>query len=118
MEYEDFLPYIEVKSGLSRLMNNKKLYASLLKKYLASTDFASMAEPLASGELEVAREKIHTFKGVSSNLSIAQNFELSRELEAIVKEQGDWTEKLAELKASMDATIPAIGRLVALFEAG
>ena len=116
MDYTEFLPYVDVKGGLARLMNNKKLYARLLKSYLATTDFMSMAEPLGTGDFEAAREKIHTFKGVSANLSVNQNFELSRELEAIVKERGDFAAKLSELKASMEASAPVINRLVALFE--
>ena len=116
MDFSEFLPWIDVKGGLARLMNNKKLYARLLKKYMDDTNFESIVAPLTAGDLVAAHEKIHAFKGVSSNLSIAKNYELSKELEAIVKERGDFTAKLSELRDSIESTAPAIAQLTALFE--
>ena len=119
MDYSDFMPYIDVKGGLARLMNNPKFYARMLKTYLASMNmdyYDEMAKYLAAGEFETAREKIHAFKGTSSNLSIAKNYDISRDLEAIAKEHGDYAAKLEELRVSMEATIPEINRLIALFE--
>jgi len=116
-DFSGFLPYIDVKGGLARLMNNKKFYAKMLRSYLASTTFESMSEPLNAGNFESAREKVHTFKGVCANLSLAKNFELSKSLEAVVKEGGDFSAVLAELKASVEATELSANQLIALFEA-
>jgi len=117
-DFDEFLPYIDVADGLTRLQNSKKLYARLLKSYLSGTNnFDSMAQPLAAGEMETAREKVHSFKGVSANLSLTKNFEASRNLEAILKENGDYAPALAMLKESVSATEQQIQKLIPRLEA-
>jgi len=113
----DFMPYIDINEGLSRLMNNKKLYGRLLKSYLTQINYDDIAAKLVAGEFEPAREAIHTFKGVSANLSIAENYHLSAALEATVKQAGDYKGALAALKVSIDKTTVLLNTLITQIDA-
>lgn len=112
----EFLPYINVAEGLSRLMGNKKLYARLLKSYLTNTDTTKISSLIAEGNTSAAAEAAHSVKGVSANLSIQQVYELSKELELQLKNQQDPTAALNDFVASMENSIPFIKKLIAELE--
>lgn len=115
-DLKDFLPYVDVAEGLSRLQNNKKLYARLLKSYLASSDIASIEDLLTHNNITEALSKIHSLKGVSANLSIAQLCGICKELELTVKENRDYTKLLVSLKVSSEMSEKAIRNLLPLIE--
>lgn len=61
---------MDVNNAMSRLGNNKKLYAMLLKKYDGNAMLEDLKSKLASGDTAAAQAQAHTIKGVAANLSL------------------------------------------------
>ena len=114
--FAEYLPYIDVNEGLSRVLKNKKLYARLLKSYLASTSIDPVSVYLQSGDMPAARDAVHSIKGVSANLSITKTFEFSRDLEANIKNGEDYAQSFLLLKDCLETTKPLIEKLIAELE--
>lgn len=114
--FSNYMPYVDPADGLNRMMNNKKLYARLLKSYLASLDVSKITAPLESGDLEGAANAAHTLKGVSANLSIMQVFEKTKNLELILKAHQEYAVQLNEFLTSVEESKPMIEKLIAELE--
>jgi len=69
--------YINVKEGLSRVRDNKKLYRRMLGLFLENGEFASLEEFLTQKEYAKAADSAHTIKGMTGNLSLTALFTLS-----------------------------------------
>ncbi|MDR0831963.1 MAG: hypothetical protein LBM99_03585 [Bacillales bacterium] len=69
---EDFLPYYDIKQGLTRLGNNKMLYRMLLPKLIPNllTEYNKFLVEYEAGNYVQAETIIHTVKGTSGNLSV------------------------------------------------
>ncbi len=81
------LPGIDVQSALERLMGNRKLFNRLLGNFL--NEYANAAEQirssLGSEDSESARRLVHTFKGVSGNLSATELYAIAVALETEIR---------------------------------
>lgn len=104
MEAKDFLPYYDVGEGLGRLRGNKMLLSRLISSYIAKLTLDDFDKAYYNGQIEDARAIIHTIKGATANLSMNGVYHLSREVEAIIKENGDITQMYSELKNCVEET--------------
>jgi len=77
--------YIDVAEGIKRVMNNTKLYVKLLTKFKDDKNLAELEEALAAGDLQKAQVSAHTLKGLAANLSLAELYKQSLEIEAQIK---------------------------------
>ena len=111
-----YLPHINVEEGMGRVLKNKKLYARLLKSYLATTNTSAIEAAVAEGNISAAREAAHSIKGVSANLSIIKTFEISKDLEANFKTGEPYNDNLKLLKACIDEAVPILQKLIAELE--
>lgn len=68
---------INVKEGLARVRDNKKLYKRMLGLFLESGEFASLEEYLTQKEYAKAADSAHTIKGMTGNLSLTAIFNQS-----------------------------------------
>jgi HPt (histidine-containing phosphotransfer) domain-containing protein len=101
-----------VKDAMGRLMNNKKLYEKLLKRFEAEYgDFYEKLKGAVDGEnFEDAVHLAHTMKGLAGNLGAESLNAVSLEVETICK-SGKATPELApalerfsiELNRALDA---------------
>ena len=68
------LPGIDVKSGLFRANNNKKLYLKLLKTFRRDFGHAlkEIRHSLDKDDMEAARRLAHSIKGVSANIGAVE----------------------------------------------
>lgn len=111
--YGKYLPDIDVNDGVARLMNNMKIYISVLKKF----DGAKLVEDVltAAGEAdyEKLRHAAHTLKGAAGNLSLKRFQEVSSAIEQCAKDKADPGELLAELQAVQETTSKAVESLIA-----
>jgi len=82
---DDDVVYIDVAEGIKRVMNNSKLYVKLLAKFKDDKNLADLDEALAAGDLQKAKASAHTLKGLAANLSLAELFKQSLELETQIK---------------------------------
>lgn len=79
-----------VKDAMGRLMNNKKLYEKLLKRF--ESEYGDFHDKLRAavdgGNMEEAIHLAHTMKGLAGNLGADDLNEASKTVEAICKSGG------------------------------
>jgi len=83
------LPGINIKSGLSRLGGNKKLFNKILIKF--KQDYADIAKEikkaLDADDTKTAERLAHTVKGVSGSIGAEELQKVSASLEAAIREE-------------------------------
>jgi HPt (histidine-containing phosphotransfer) domain-containing protein len=62
--------YIDKEEALGRIRGNTKLYAKMLKMFLASEDFEKITTSFEAGDINAAEAAVHSVKGTSGNLSL------------------------------------------------
>ncbi|MFC1850278.1 two-component regulator propeller domain-containing protein [candidate division CSSED10-310 bacterium] len=110
------LPALDVESGLKRLGGNEKLYAKLLREF--SKDFAGVAEEIEvavqKDDLSLARQIVHTLKGVSGNISATELYDTAVALEMEVK-KGNYDRLdslLTDLRNALKRVLLSVRQLV------
>jgi HPt (histidine-containing phosphotransfer) domain-containing protein len=104
--------YIDIEEGLKRVLNNKQLFFRLLKKFKDETNLLALTDAVNAQDLTSAKEKAHTLKGLSANLSLKKLFLEVQELEAKVKEGIADTEMMKTVQATFDETIKQIQKVI------
>ena len=98
----DGVPGIDVKSGLSKVSGNRKLYRKLLTqfraKYLETPD--QIRREVSEKMMEDATRTAHTVKGVAANLGAADLSKASGEVERALKGGVEDVEELLERMAA------------------
>ncbi|GHT59601.1 hypothetical protein FACS1894109_15830 [Spirochaetia bacterium] len=107
--------YVNADEGIKRVVNNTRLYITLLKKFKVDTNFWDLADSLGAGELEKAQGTAHTLKGIAANLSLSELFEKVRDLEAQIKEKAVPPGVLDGVKSAYDETIKKIDEVIAKY---
>ena len=72
--------YINLKEGLARVRDNKKLFRRMLGLFLASEEFAGFEEYLAQKDFAKAADSAHAIKGMTGNLSLTRLFTISAQM--------------------------------------
>ncbi|MDP8207185.1 MAG: response regulator [Candidatus Electryonea clarkiae] len=80
---------IDVKEGLTRIGGNKKLYWSLLEKYVAEfqNSYSNLLKLVEDKMFEDATRLAHTIKGVSGNIGAKDVFVIAEKVEAALKNE-------------------------------
>jgi HPt (histidine-containing phosphotransfer) domain-containing protein len=107
--------YVDLEEGLKRVMNNKKLYVRLLTKFKDETRLDDLFDAISGGDMEAARVKAHTLKGVSANLSLKYLFTKTQELEAQIKEGRADAALIETVKAVFTRTLSDIEKVIAKY---
>jgi len=97
--------YIDVDDAVHRIGGNMDLYKRLLGRFVAGNHFDTLVDALNAGDMEEAAHLAHTLKGVSANLSLIKVMSITTELEHLIKEGADYTERLAELRDAYNVTL-------------
>ncbi len=102
------LPGISIKSGLSTVGWNKKLYRKLLGKFLESNKdvVSEIKKTLQESDMETAAQLAHTVKGVSGNLGAEELFPVAGDLEKAIK-QGE-TDSLDSLLENFETHLNVV----------
>jgi len=108
----DNVVYVDVADGTKRVMNNTKLYIRLLTKFRDDTKLNDIEAALAAGDMEKAQDAVHTIKGVAANLSLAELFKQSLELENQIKARSVNPSQMETVKTVFDATLQEINRII------
>ena len=100
---------IDEKDAMSRLGNNKKLYAMLLKKFDGLAVLETLKDKLADGDAAASQAQAHTIKGIAANLSLHDLREKSEAIEQTLKTAGS-TDGIdaSEITSSTSATVEAV----------
>jgi HPt (histidine-containing phosphotransfer) domain-containing protein len=109
----DEIVYVNVDEGVKRVMNNAKLYVTLLNKFKADTNMGDIETHLGAGDFEKAQGSAHTLKGLAANLSLTELFEKVRDLESQIKAKSVQGGALDGVKAVYDETIKKIDEVTA-----
>jgi HPt (histidine-containing phosphotransfer) domain-containing protein len=107
--------YVNVEEGVKRVVNNTRLYVTLLKKFKADTNMGLIEDRLGASDFEKAQGAAHTLKGIAANLSLSELFEKVRDLEARIKEKAVPPGALDGVKSAYDETIKKIDEVIAKY---
>ena len=77
---------LDVKKGLSIVSNNKTVYAKLLRSFANNCFCDQLIDAINLGDMDLIRQKAHSLKGVAGNMYMNELFELSRSIEADIKD--------------------------------
>jgi HPt (histidine-containing phosphotransfer) domain-containing protein len=108
----DNIVYVDVADGTKRVMNNTKLYIKLITKFRDDTKLDDLEAAIAAGEMGKAQEVAHTIKGVAANLSLAELFKQSLELETQIKAGAVNPAQMETVKTVFTATLQEINRII------
>ena len=105
--------YVDFADGVKRVMNNTKLYVKLLTKFRNDTKFDKLEAALAAGNFETAQGEAHTIKGVAANLSLAELYKQTLELETQIKAKSVNPAQMETVKSVFAATIQEVDKVIA-----
>ena len=104
--------YINSADALSRIGGNMSLYVRLLGRFLEGNHYDLLEASILSGDMVEATHQAHTLKGVSANLSLVKINTLTADLEQLLKDNADYSARLAELKEAFEATTQEITQIM------
>ena len=111
-DYTDLLPILDVRAGLDRLMNNKKLYFTLLKNFTGQEIVAEIISLIETDEPVKAANTAHALKGAAANLGLTELSAIAAVIEIQAKNGINVTQLTSSLTTTMDATIILIQKLL------
>ena len=100
---------MDVENAMARLGNNKKLYATLWKKFDGDAMLEVLKKKLADGDAKGAQDQAHAIKGLAANLALTDLAEKSEAIESALKGGGTAAEiNVSEIAESTAATVEAV----------
>ncbi|MCL2499853.1 MAG: Hpt domain-containing protein [Defluviitaleaceae bacterium] len=111
--YEAYLPHIDAAEGIKRIMNNKKLYITMLGRFKVRQMADEVMEAIKSGDHERIVFAAHAIKGTSGNLGFPTLSKLSGEMEVLAKQEQDASHLVPQLGELVAVVIDAIADFVA-----
>jgi HPt (histidine-containing phosphotransfer) domain-containing protein len=109
----DNVVYLDYADGIKRVMNNAKLYVRLLTKFRNDTKLDDLEAALAAGDMEKAQGAAHTIKGVAANLSLAELFKQTLELETQIKAKAVEPNQMETVKTVFAETLQEVDKVIA-----
>ena len=111
-DYLDLKPVLDIEAGISRVMNNKKLYCRLLSNFLDSKLTEDIIASIEGGDYTKIPQTAHALKGVAANLGLNELMDISTQIELKVKAGETVKELLPTFKQSVAAVELAIEHLL------
>jgi len=108
----DNVVLINVEEGLSRVMNNAKLFSKLLGKFKIDPSLSEIETAFAQGAVDTAKNSAHTLKGLAANLSLTELFKQVLELETQIKGGTMNTQQLALVKDVYAQTLTEADKVI------
>jgi len=112
LDYKELLPDVDVEAGLNRLMKNKKLYASLLKKFTGRAMAEELIANIENGDYDKSAKAAHALKGVSANLGLNRLTDISLRIESRAKDERSSDDLIDVLEETVEDVEEAINRLL------
>jgi HPt (histidine-containing phosphotransfer) domain-containing protein len=113
MDYETYLPDIDVKSGKSRVMDNLKLYQRLLGKFDAAKMAGDVIDAIENGDNAMAVQATHALRGTAANLGFNVVQKTTEDIELLIKNGEDCEHMIEPLNDAVASLAGAIGRFLA-----
>ena len=102
------LPCIDVKEGMGRLGNDRKIYKRLLESFTGPQLADELAKAVANKDRDGMVRSAHTLKGAASNLSLARIADISDHIEQRARQDEPFEDLFTLLNEAMAETIQAI----------
>lgn len=112
-DYSSYLPHIDVKDGMARVINNKQLYVRLLGKFKGQEMVAGLVEHANGGDAEKAMHAAHAIKGTAANLGFPVMCRAAGEVEEAAKRGEDAAPLLPALYEALHGLQLEIDRFLA-----
>jgi HPt (histidine-containing phosphotransfer) domain-containing protein len=110
-EYLSFLPYIDVKEGFERVVNDKELYFQLLASFDGKKLANKLIDDINNKDYENAAVTSHTIKGIAANLGLKALRDLSKEIETLSKLGKDVSGYIDDITKTTNKTLDLIAEL-------
>jgi HPt (histidine-containing phosphotransfer) domain-containing protein len=110
--YEAYLPHINAAEGIKRIMNNKKLYITMLGRFKVRQMTDTVLEAIQAGDYEKMVFTMHAIKGTSANLGFATLSQLAAEMETLAKQKKDVSHMVPQLEDLVETVITVMGDFV------
>ena len=111
----DDVVYINTGEGLKRVMNNTKLFCTLLSKFKNDTNLEKIETAVGNADMESAKNSTHTLKGLAANLSLTELFKQLQELELQLKDGNFDTGQLELVKNIHAQTLIEVDKVIAQY---
>ena len=111
-----YLPHINVKDGMARVINNLPLYVRLLGKFKGRELADDLARAVEGGDPDKIIYSAHALKGTSANLGFLSVCKIAGDIESMAKSSEDATHMLPELSKVINDLMTHIEKFLA--EAG
>jgi len=100
-DYSVYLPHIDVEEGKTRVMNNEKLYMTLLGKFKGRQMADDLISSMEANDHSKVVQYAHALRGTAGNLGFKVLFEITSEIEKL----GKASERSSHLKNSLDDAV-------------
>jgi len=111
MDYEKYLPHIDVNDGKARVMNNLGLYTTLLKKFKGRQMTEDLIAAIGANDLPKVGQVAHALRGTAANLSFPTAHKVVSEIEKLAKGGENCAHLTDELQIVMTDLESAIAEL-------
>ena len=115
-DYSAYLPHINAKDGMARVINNLPLYVRLLGKFKGRELADDLAKAVSSKDADKIIYSAHALKGTSANLGFPTVCKVAGEIEKLAKSNEDASHLLPELSKVIDELMEQVEKFLA--EAG
>ena len=112
-DYSAYLPHINAKDGMARVINNLPLYVRLLGKFKGRDLADDLARAVSGGDPDKIIYSAHALKGTSANLGFPSVCKIASDIEQLAKSNEDATHLLPELSKVIDDLTTQIEKFVA-----
>ena len=111
-DYSAYLPHINAKDGMARVINNLPLYVRLLGKFKGRELADDLAKAVTGNDPEKIIYSAHALKGTSANLGFPSVCKVAGEIELLAKSNQDSSHLLPELSKVVDDLMVQIEKFV------
>jgi len=113
MDYAEYLPHIDVKDGVGRILNNMKLYLSLLTRFKGRIMTDNLINAINENNSADIVQAAHALKGTAANLGFTAMYKITEIIEAAGKNGESCTGYVTELESTFEELDAAIKKLTA-----
>jgi len=113
-EYAEYLPHINVAEGTARVMNNLKLYMTLLGKFKGRQMADDLLNAIKTSDDTKVVQCAHALRGTAGNLGFPTLHEITEKIEKLGKAGEDASHLCKPLSESVDALLEVIAKITTL----
>ena len=110
-DYSGYLPHINVKDGLARVINNMPLYLRLLGKFKGRELADNLAGAVKNGNIDEIVYAAHALKGTCANMGFLEVCKIAGDIEVMVKAAQDPVKLLDALNEKTEILVDLIEKL-------